>query len=177
MRGRLLSTPSNKRLQLTAAHFGYHSCIHGRRPPGRCLTRGRPPVDTWQQHGAAAAEPRSVRQRRQELESIVSTSWRTSGLQFAATLGLLACSSPGSQLLTSSAPPLPVAPPPPPCNVTIDQCQQKRCHGYVHVKYDIEPDGSVTNQRVTASCPEGYFDRAALEAVSDWKYDPTSNAR
>jgi hypothetical protein len=55
--------PPNKRLQLTSARLGCRSVSHGRRPPGCVLDSRASAGRHWQQHGAAAAEPRSVGQQ------------------------------------------------------------------------------------------------------------------
>jgi len=44
--------------------------------------------------------------------------------------------------------------------------------GWVRVQFTITPAGAVTDATVTDSEPKGMFDRAALEAVSRWKYNP-----
>jgi len=44
--------------------------------------------------------------------------------------------------------------------------------GWVRVQFNITPSGSVIDATVSDSEPRGMFDRAALEAVSRWKYNP-----
>lgn len=44
--------------------------------------------------------------------------------------------------------------------------------GWVALQYDIGADGATGNVVVKASSPEGTFDRAAVAAVSQWKYRP-----
>jgi hypothetical protein len=56
--------PPNKRLQLTSARFGCRSVPHGRRPPGWALDSRASAGRHSEVHGAAAAEPRSVRRPR-----------------------------------------------------------------------------------------------------------------
>jgi len=44
--------------------------------------------------------------------------------------------------------------------------------GWVRVQFNITPAGGVIDATVSDSEPRGMFDRAALEAVSRWKYNP-----
>ena len=44
--------------------------------------------------------------------------------------------------------------------------------GWVRCQFNITPAGGVVDATVTDSEPRGTFDRAALEAVSRWKYSP-----
>jgi protein TonB len=44
--------------------------------------------------------------------------------------------------------------------------------GWVRCQFNITPAGGVVDAVVTDSEPRGMFDRAALEAVSRWKYNP-----
>ncbi|MEZ5500983.1 MAG: energy transducer TonB [Steroidobacteraceae bacterium] len=44
--------------------------------------------------------------------------------------------------------------------------------GWVEVEFSVMPDGSVADARVLNSEPDGTFDRAALTAVSRWRYEP-----
>jgi protein TonB len=44
--------------------------------------------------------------------------------------------------------------------------------GYVVVEFGITPAGTVTDATVLESQPANVFDRAALEAVRKWKYQP-----
>jgi protein TonB len=44
--------------------------------------------------------------------------------------------------------------------------------GWVRCQFDITPAGGVIDAMVIDSEPRGTFDRAALEAVSRWKYKP-----
>ena len=46
---------------------------------------------------------------------------------------------------------------------------QSRVEGYAEVEYDLDPDGVVTNARVTAAMPRGEFEQAALAAVRSWR--------
>lgn len=44
--------------------------------------------------------------------------------------------------------------------------------GYVVVQFSVQKDGSVTDPEVVESDPEGIFERAALQAVMSFKYQP-----
>lgn len=44
--------------------------------------------------------------------------------------------------------------------------------GWVVLQFDITPTGSTKNVRVIDSKPARIFDRAAVQAVSKWKYNP-----
>ena len=44
--------------------------------------------------------------------------------------------------------------------------------GWVDVEYIVMPDGSVAQARVVASSPKGIFDKAALQAISKWRFRP-----
>jgi|SRR5581483_5008255 len=52
--------------------------------------------------------------------------------------------------------------------------------GWVALQYDIGADGATTNIVVKASSPAGYFDQAAVDAVTKWRYradDATAGCR
>ena len=44
--------------------------------------------------------------------------------------------------------------------------------GWVDVEFTVNPDGSVSNVHVTDSKPRYVFDRAAIDAVSRWRFKP-----
>lgn len=46
--------------------------------------------------------------------------------------------------------------------------------GWVLLKFDIEESGDVVNAEVTESSPEGVFEKAAIRAISEWKF-PKNN--
>lgn len=48
--------------------------------------------------------------------------------------------------------------------------------GEVVVEFTVNPDGSVGNPRVVRSSPPRVFDRAALNAVRRWRYQPVATA-
>jgi TonB family protein len=47
-----------------------------------------------------------------------------------------------------------------------------RREGWVHLKFAIRPDGSVTDVEVVKSDPPGVFDEAAKTALNQWRYCP-----
>ena len=53
-----------------------------------------------------------------------------------------------------------------------DRARVRGVEGFVVVAYDIGENGSVLDPRVVESSPANVFDRAALEAVMKWKYNP-----
>ncbi|WP_137225047.1 M56 family metallopeptidase [Shewanella sp. MEBiC00475] len=48
-------------------------------------------------------------------------------------------------------------------------------NGYVQMSFDISQNGSVNNVRVTKSSPKQVFDASAVEALEQWKYQPSAN--
>lgn len=52
------------------------------------------------------------------------------------------------------------------------QARQRRIEGWVDVSFTIGADGSVRNVIVIDAKPKAIFDRAALQAVKGWKYNP-----
>lgn len=44
--------------------------------------------------------------------------------------------------------------------------------GQVTLRYDVNVDGRVFNLRVVEAEPEGVFEKAALEALSQWRFRP-----
>jgi periplasmic protein TonB len=53
---------------------------------------------------------------------------------------------------------------------------QNGLEGYVIVGFDITAQGTVTQARVLESNPKRIFDKAALQAVQNWKYKPKLDA-
>ncbi|WP_351017388.1 M56 family metallopeptidase [Shewanella sp. AC91-MNA-CIBAN-0169] len=47
-------------------------------------------------------------------------------------------------------------------------------NGYVQMSFDISPNGSVNNVRVTKSSPKQVFDASAVAALEQWKYQPSA---
>jgi len=52
------------------------------------------------------------------------------------------------------------------------QARQKGIEGWVDVQFSVGVDGSVKNPVVVRAQPRKIFDRAALQAVKGWKYNP-----
>jgi protein TonB len=52
------------------------------------------------------------------------------------------------------------------------QARQRRIEGWVDVLFTVAADGSVRNPVVIGAEPRVIFDRAALQAVKGWKYNP-----
>jgi protein TonB len=52
------------------------------------------------------------------------------------------------------------------------QARQKRIEGWVDVQFTVGTDGSVRNPVVLRAEPQVIFDKAALQAVKGWKYNP-----
>ena len=50
----------------------------------------------------------------------------------------------------------------------LEQSQQ----GWVDVSFGISPEGTVVDLRVESANPRGTFDRAALSAVRQWRFEP-----
>jgi len=49
---------------------------------------------------------------------------------------------------------------------------ERGVEGFVIVEFDVSEAGAVVNPRVLGAQPPGIFDRAALQAISRWKYKP-----
>ncbi len=52
------------------------------------------------------------------------------------------------------------------------QARQKGIEGWVDVQFTVGADGSVRNAVVVNAEPKRIFDRAAIQAVKGWKYNP-----
>ncbi|MFT4815564.1 MAG: protein TonB [Pseudohongiellaceae bacterium] len=52
---------------------------------------------------------------------------------------------------------------------------QRGLEGYVELSFTVSRFGSVIDPVVINAVPEGVFDRAALQAISRWKYSPAMN--
>ncbi|MGH8288176.1 MAG: energy transducer TonB [Steroidobacteraceae bacterium] len=53
-----------------------------------------------------------------------------------------------------------------------DSALEDRVSGSVTVAYVVDEKGRVRNVRVTQSSPRGVFDRAAMDAIREWRYRP-----
>jgi len=47
---------------------------------------------------------------------------------------------------------------------------RKGQQGWTIIRLDIAEDGSTENIRVERSLPNGYFDKASIQAVEDWQF-------
>lgn len=52
---------------------------------------------------------------------------------------------------------------------------QRGLEGYVELAFTVDRFGNVVDPVVINAVPEGVFDRAALQAISRWKYSPAMN--
>ena len=48
----------------------------------------------------------------------------------------------------------------------------QRIEGWVKLRYDVTPIGTVENAKVLASRPVGVFEKSALQAVYKWRFKP-----
>ncbi|MEM9123554.1 MAG: TonB family protein [Pseudomonadota bacterium] len=54
-----------------------------------------------------------------------------------------------------------------------EEARRTALEGYVDVMFSVSPEGRVVNPAVLGAEPPGVFDRAALEALSRWRYTAT----
>ena len=52
------------------------------------------------------------------------------------------------------------------------RAREKGTEGWVDIEFTVNKDGTTSNGMVKAADPAGVFDRAALNAVSRWRYEP-----
>lgn len=57
------------------------------------------------------------------------------------------------------------------------QAAQQGIEGYVVLKFDVTPAGSVTNVKVVKAQPEQTFEKEAARALSQWQYETSSNGQ
>ena len=50
---------------------------------------------------------------------------------------------------------------------------RRRVEGFVEVQFTVLPDGSVTDVSIVRSEPRSMFDRAAIDAMQRWRFQPT----
>jgi protein TonB len=50
------------------------------------------------------------------------------------------------------------------------QARVQGIEGHVVVRYDVDPEGRVSNARVVSAAPPDVFDEAAVQAVSRWRF-------
>jgi len=55
-----------------------------------------------------------------------------------------------------------------------DSAMEDRISGTVTVQYVVDAKGRTKNVRVTESSPRGVFDRAAIDAIREWRYRPAT---
>lgn len=77
---------------------------------------------------------------------------------FAAPAALAVQDPPEREAVRVSAPDYPRA------------AERRGVEGYVIVAYSIDPSGDVVDATVAEAEPAGVFDRAALRAVSSWRF-------
>jgi len=52
------------------------------------------------------------------------------------------------------------------------RARSRGVEGWVQVEFTITPAGTVADQKVIDADPKGLFERAALDAIGRWKYNP-----
>ncbi|BCX82524.1 periplasmic protein TonB [Methylomarinovum caldicuralii] len=52
------------------------------------------------------------------------------------------------------------------------RARMRRIEGWVKLEFTITPEGTVTDVKVVESHPKGVFERAAIKAISLWKFKP-----
>src|SRR5262245_54498403 len=52
------------------------------------------------------------------------------------------------------------------------RARSRGVEGWVQIEFTITPAGTVSNPKVVDAEPKGLFEKAALEAISRWKYNP-----
>jgi periplasmic protein TonB len=52
------------------------------------------------------------------------------------------------------------------------RARSRGVEGWVQIEFTITPAGTVKDPKVIDAEPKGLFERAALEAISRWKYNP-----
>lgn len=52
------------------------------------------------------------------------------------------------------------------------RARERGVEGWVQVEFTITPAGTVADAKVVDADPKGLFERAALEAIGRWKYNP-----
>ena len=55
------------------------------------------------------------------------------------------------------------------------EAQRRRRAGEVEVEFTVGTDGNVTSSRVVSASPPRVFDRAALSAVNQWRFEPVGS--
>lgn len=52
------------------------------------------------------------------------------------------------------------------------EAMRGRQQGWVELEFTVDADGSISNVSVVASRPSRVFDRAAIRAMQEWRFDP-----
>jgi protein TonB len=52
------------------------------------------------------------------------------------------------------------------------EAQRSGTEGWVQVEFTIAPDGTTRDLQVRDSAPKDVFDKAALDSVSKWRFEP-----
>ena len=52
------------------------------------------------------------------------------------------------------------------------RAQIREIEGWVHIRFEVTPQGTTTGIEVLDADPEGYFENAAINAVKKYKYKP-----
>lgn len=55
------------------------------------------------------------------------------------------------------------------------QAAAQRITGYVQAQFNIKPDGSVTDVKITKAEPAATFDKVSVTALEQWTYQPSRN--
>ena len=90
-----------------------------------------------------------------------------SGVRPACSMAAAAASTASSNDLRALSTPAPSFPP---------EALRSAQSGEVQVEFTVSPDGSVSAARVVRSVPTRVFDRAALNAVKRWRFQPIDSA-
>ena len=53
--------------------------------------------------------------------------------------------------------------------------ERRGIEGSVTISFAVAADGSVVDAEVTESIPSGVFDRAALSAIEQWRFEPSDS--
>jgi TonB family protein len=55
------------------------------------------------------------------------------------------------------------------------QAAQERIEGMVQLRFNVEADGSTSQIEVILSQPEGVFEKEAIRALAQWRYQPAAD--
>ncbi|MHA7815017.1 MAG: energy transducer TonB [Pseudohaliea sp.] len=54
------------------------------------------------------------------------------------------------------------------------EAARKEINGFCTLQFDVAENGDVENPQVLACCPEGYFEKPSIEALSRFRYQSSS---